>query len=513
MALPLTRTSGVEAENMAARGQHVRAFGAGALSLSGLWRMLRSMTFAIFMLLVILCIVIAGSFLPQDNGIRLVYQSWWFYGLNFVLMLSVVSCVARRAGSVYRSSFRVPVMHRPEFYRTGDTARELSTQVSVDLAADAVVLALRAGHYRVEVKRAGTDVYVLSDRFRAMRLGTLVSHACIVLMVATIAWGALAGWLDRSIQLEAGGAAVPIGHGTGLILRSDSFDFALYPDGTPKNFDDHLTIVENNGSGPVHQQMIDVNSPWYYGGMFGFDIHQADYGIGARLLAIDTSKGKPALLPYCLLQFSSMPDCSQPSQAMLLQPLGDGSYRPAGDTLAAFYLPDQDLAVTLSFHDAVPKQHLPDTAVVTVVRPPQRSGQSMSIVKEALDISVARHSFNGKEELVTDTPIDVGHLRIALLIRREAFVNVGHNPAVPFIFTSFALILLGLVSVLYFPFSRLWLYITPADDGRSEARIYVRGAAEKTRQGFKRRLGELMDRIQRELATVSSGMHSGRGEE
>lgn len=487
--------------------------GATALNPIAVWHVLRSMTFAIVMLLTILCIVMAGSFMPQDSGIRLVYQSWWFYGLNFVLMLSVISCVVRRAKGVYRFSFRVPVMHRPDFYRAGDTARELQTPVDVDTAAEAVLRAIRANHYRVEVKKAGRDVYVLSDRFRVMRLGTLVSHCSIVLMVAAIAWGALAGWLDRSIQLEAGGAAVPIGHGTGLLLRSDSFNFGLYPDGTPRNFDDHLTIVENNGAGPMHHQLIDVNSPWYYGGMFGFDIHQADYGIGARLLAIDTSHGQPALLPYCLLQFSAAPDCSQPSQAMLLQPVGDGSYRPAGATLAAFYLPDQDLAVTLSYHDAVPKQHLTDTAVVTVVRPPQRAGQGMSIVKEALDIPVTKHSFNGKEEMVTASPIDVGKLRIALLIRREAFVNIGHNPAVPFIFASFALILLGLVSVLYFPFSRLWLYVAPENGGLGGTRILVRGAAEKTKQGFKRRLAYLLRRIQRELDTVSSGKESGGGEE
>ncbi len=100
--------------------------------------------------------------------------------------------------------------------------------------------------------------------------------------------------------------------------------------------------------------------------------------------------------------------------------------------MAAFYLPDQDLAVTLSFHDAVPEQHLGDLAVITVVRPPRKSGQSMSIVKEALDVPVSLHSFNGRQEMVTDRPIDVGSLRLAMLIRRESFINIGHNPAVPF---------------------------------------------------------------------------------
>ncbi len=315
---------------MAAQGHNLRAFGAAALSPTALWRTLRSMTFAIVMLLVILCIVIAGSFMPQDNGIRLVYQSWWFYGLNFVLMLSIVSCVARRVPAVFRSSFRVPVMHRPDFYRVGDTARQVSAPVDVDRTADAVERVLRASHYRVAVRRDGSDVYLLSDRFRAMRLGTLVSHASIVLMVAAIAWGALAGWLDRSVQLEAGGPAVAVGHGTGLLIRSDSFDFGLYPNGTPRNFADDLTIIENGGAGPSRHQRIDVNSPWYYGGMFGVDVHQADYGIGARLLAIDTSDKKPALLPYCLVQFSSQPDCTQEAPALLLQPAGDGSYTAGG---------------------------------------------------------------------------------------------------------------------------------------------------------------------------------------
>ena len=83
------------------------------------------MTFAIIMLAVILCVVIAGSLLPQDSGIHYVYQSWWFYGPNFLLMASVLSCVSKRLRPVFRYAFAVPVIHRSEFYRVGATAREL----------------------------------------------------------------------------------------------------------------------------------------------------------------------------------------------------------------------------------------------------------------------------------------------------------------------------------------------------------------------------------------------------
>src|ERR1035437_8062025 len=183
-----------------------------------LWRITRTMTFAILMLLVILAIVIAGSFLPQDNGIRLVYESWWFYGLNLLLMLSIVSCVARRIRPVYRFSFCVPVVRRREFYIAGDAARTLHTSRAPDRAAAAVRRVLRGHYYRVELARDGDRFSILADRFRLMRLGTLVSHLSIVLMVAAIAWGAVAGWLDRSLALEAGGPAVPVGHGTGLML-------------------------------------------------------------------------------------------------------------------------------------------------------------------------------------------------------------------------------------------------------------------------------------------------------
>jgi len=474
--------------------------GAGFLSIGRIWHGLRSMTFAIIMLLAILCIVIAGSFLPQDSGIRLVYESWWFYSLNGLLMLSILSCVSRRFRGVVRFSFHAPVVHRPEFYRSGDTACALSTQVPVERASSAAVSALRSCGYRVEVMHVDGGAYVLADRFRVMRMGTLVSHLSIVLLVVSIIWGAFAGWLDKSVQLEAGGAAVPIGHGTGLLLRSDSFNFGLYPDGTPRNFQDHLTVIENNGGGREHHQVIDVNEPWYYGGVFGYDIHQADYGVAARLIAVDTTQASSGVLPYCALQLA-IQQCTSPTAditalpSLLLQPLGDGSYQPVGSDVSAFYLPAQDLAVTLDFHDAVPEDNLPATAVVTVAKPPQTQGQSMQVLREALDDPITTRVFDGRPEMITSQPIDIGHVRIALLIWREAFVNIGHNPAVPFIFASCGLVLLGLVSVLYFPFSRLWLYISSMEGGAGSV-LLLRGSAEKSKQGFKRRFAQISRKVQ-----------------
>lgn len=110
---------------MAVQGQRLTERRASFLRPARIWRGLRSMTFAICMLTAILLTVVAGSFLPQDSGIRLVYESWWFYGLNFVLMASVLSCVTRRARPVFRYAFKVPVIHRPDYYRAGDTARVL----------------------------------------------------------------------------------------------------------------------------------------------------------------------------------------------------------------------------------------------------------------------------------------------------------------------------------------------------------------------------------------------------
>lgn len=489
---------------MAVQGQRLTLSRVHRFAPARIWRGLRSMTFAIFMLACILALVIAGSLLPQDTGIRYVYESWWFYGLNFLLMLSVLSCVFRRARPVFRYAFRVPVVHRPEFYRATDSARAVDAPLPPAIAARATVKALRRCRYRVEtVERDGTT-YILADRFRAMRLGTLISHLGIVLMVASIAWGALAGWRDTAILIEAGGAPVPLGHGTGLMLKSDQFNFALYPNGLPRNFDDHLTIIEPNGT--EHHDMIDVNTPWYYGGIFGYDIHQASYAVSARLIAIDTSEKPPRALPYCVLEDNTQ-DCGNGFAPLILAPMGDGSYQPLGKGISAFYLPDRDLAVTLTFHDAVPDQHTGSTAVVTVAKPPQKTGQTMRLLREAADIPVARQEFNGKQEEITSAPVTADGIRFAILIRRVAGVNIGHNPAVPFIFCTFALILLGLVSVLYFPFSRLWLYIAPDDNSGASSRMLMRGSAEKSRQGFKRRFEEIGRAVQRELDTARQELH------
>lgn len=464
------------------------------LSPSRVWRQLQSMTFAIIMLSVILLVIVVGSFLPQDNGIRLVYHSWWFYGLNFVLMASVLSCCSRRIRTVVRFAFRVPVVHRGEFYRAGDTATELGTGLPADLATQRVVKALRSQHYRVAVEEHDGAGYVLADRFRVFRLGTLVSHYSIVLLVATIVWGAFAGWLDQGTLLEAGGGAVAIGHGTDLKIRSDSFDFGLYPNGTPSNFHDHLTLIEPDGT--ERHQVIDVNTPWYYGGVFGYDIHQASYGMTAYLIALDARSGKPTPLPYCVIQFGGE-DCNQAS--LLLEPLGDGSYNPVGGGFAAFYLPRQNIAVSLTYHDPVPMARLPATVVMDVAQPPAPGSKSgMQVLASQADMTISPHRFGGRLEKVTGTPLTVKGVRLAVLVRRVTSINIGHNPAVPFIFASFVLIILGLIGVLYFPFSRLWLNVAPTADGQGSV-VLMRGSSEKSKHGFKRRFTELARAVEREL--------------
>ena len=85
--------------------------------------------------------------------------------------------------------------------------------------------------------------------------------------------------------------------------------------------------------------------------------------------------------------------------------------------------------MTLTFHDPVPKDKLPATATITVAQPPRTAGGPMSILREAADIPVVAHRFSGKTELITGAPIDVGGVRIAILIRRVTFLNIGHNPA------------------------------------------------------------------------------------
>jgi cytochrome c biogenesis protein ResB len=187
-----------------------------------------------------------------------------------------------------------------------------------------------------------------------------------------------------------------------------------------------------------------------------------------------------------------------------MAPAGDGSFNPIGSGLAAFYLPQKDLAVTLTFHDPVPMDKLPATASITVVQPPQKAGQSMRILREQADIPVVRQKFGNQWEMITSRPLTVNGVRLALLLRRVTGLNIGHNPAVPFIFTSFILILVGLVSVLYFPFTRLWLYVGRQDSPVPASVVWLRGSSEKSKQGFKRRFDLIAQRVQQQLLSAAT---------
>jgi cytochrome c biogenesis protein ResB len=74
-------------------------------------------------------------------------------------------------------------------------------------------------------------------------------------------------------------------------------------------------------------------------------------------------------------------------------------------------------------------------------------------------------------------------------------LDFAHNPAVPIIWTGFALMALGVLPMLVFmTHRRVWAEVT-SEEGR--ARIVAGGAANKHREMFQREFYRIMDGIER----------------
>ena len=436
---------------------------------------MRSMTFAIVMLSIDLAIVAAGQFMPSDSGIQQIYHTWWFFGFVALLLLSVVSCQARRVPALLRATLQPTLAHRQEFYTAA--GRDPSLQWSATAAATEADTALRAAlaarRYRISAVTQDGATYYHADRYRLFRFGTVLSHLGIVLLVAMIMWGALAGLTVNNVVLEPG-QSHSVGHGTGLTVRVDAFDVRFYPNGEPKAFPDRLTVSHTGSHPQPVSATIDVNTPLTVDGV---SFSQSTYGAAAYLVVLDRNRH-----PLPTLLMGPNGPASAPAQQTRLgfDLLAGGAY-----SAGLAVLPGRGLGMQVQFTDPVPNQgRTTPTLFLQLFRLDKKKGV-VPLASPELPVRQATIPGLGQRQLATWHWQD---LQVVFLINRVTGLSITSNPAINYIYASFIIILLGLFGVLYFPYTRIWAAVLPTSGG---ALLLLRGRGEKSRVAFARAFAAL----------------------
>jgi cytochrome c biogenesis protein len=277
-------------------------------SVASVWRTLRSMRTALFLLLLVALGSVAGSLVPQVGnspariaalyrdrpllarvyealGLFDVYGSWWFTLLYVLLLISLASCLIPRSRALLRN-----LGQRAQPLRDLGGMRHFASGVLPEppgRALDRARRLLRRRRYRVSGPD-GTAGGLAAEKGMAREVGSLVFHWSFFLLLLGVAYGKGAGFTGAATVIEGetwteahASYDVPPREGrffresmhAGFQIRVREFDVTYRDSGLPKEFVSRVDILDRGRPASSHE--IRVNDPLGYRGV---KVYQSGYG-------------------------------------------------------------------------------------------------------------------------------------------------------------------------------------------------------------------------------------------
>ncbi len=373
--------------------------------------------------------------LDGDGVLRLqldhVYSSGWFLGLLAWLGLSLILCSWRRQWPALQASLRWIDYRSP---------RQLS---KLSVAETLVTTEPAAGLERLEadLRGSGWQIRRQDDRLAARRgvlgrVGPLLVHAGMVVLMVGAAWGALGGQrLERFLAPGRELELLDSRGGTQVTLALDDFHIQRDPAGRPEQFSSNLRLIPPGDTAPPTEAAISVNHPLRYRGM---TLYQADWSLATISLQLGRS-------PVLELPLQSFPQLGDQLWGLVLPTRPDGS---------------DPVLLSLTSEQGPVQVFGPDGTALAQLVP------------------------GGEAQEVQGLPIRVASVLPAsgILLKRD--------PGVPLVYTGFAIALVG-GSLSLVATRQLWAIA----DGAG-GRLHVAGLCNRNLTAFAAELPALLQRLE-----------------
>ena len=267
----------------------------------------------------------AEPWLGLFNGDRLlalqldhVYSSGWFLGLLAWLGLALILCSWRRQWPALQAALRWIDYRQPRQLSKLSLAETLPcADASASLAQLQELLGQRGWQLQPHEGRLAARKGV------AGRVGPLLVHAGLVVLMVGAAWGSLAG--QRLERYLAPGNTLELLSSRGqsqLNLSLEAFGIDRDPAGRPEQFHSRLRLERGStdaaapaGEAPGEIREISVNHPLRYHGM---TVYQADWALAAIAVQLGRS-------PVLQLPLQSFPQLGEQVWGIVLPTRPDGS--------------------------------------------------------------------------------------------------------------------------------------------------------------------------------------------
>ena len=283
------------------------------------WRQLTSMRTALLLLFAATLAAIPGSIVPQRSispvgvsdylaqhprigpiydaiGMFDVYSSVWFSAIYLLLLISLIGCIIPRV-LVYAKAMRQPPTLTPRNLARMPEHRSATVALGQAALLDRAEAELRRRRFRV-VRRADS---VSAERGYLREAGNLVFHLSLIVVLAGVAIGSLAGYKGSAVvvvgqgfsnnltqydDITAGGRFTSTNlRPFSLIVNSFDAEFETGPvqTGAARVFSADLSVVDEPGATP-REVTLEVNQPLTVGGT---TVHLIGHGYAPKVTVRD----------------------------------------------------------------------------------------------------------------------------------------------------------------------------------------------------------------------------------
>ncbi|MEP6522115.1 cytochrome c biogenesis protein [Microcoleus vaginatus DQ-U2] len=365
-------------------------------------------------------------------GLDHVYRTWWFLSILILFGSSLTACTFTRQFPALKAARRWKFYEEPKQFEKLALSAELET-----VALSSLEPLLQQKNYRIF--REGEKVYARKGIIG--KIGPIIVHASMLIILAGSIWGAMTGFLGQEIVpsgetfqvqniLDAGpwaGPQIP----KDWSMRVNRFWIDYTPEGGIDQFYSDLSVLDKTGQ-EVDRKTIHVNEPLRYRGV---TFYQADWAIAAVRVRLNKS---PVLqLPMAQLD-------TQGNGRIW------GAWIPTKPDLSAgVSLLAKDLQGTMLVYGT-------DGKLLTTVR----AGTAVEVNGVMLTI----------DEVVGSTGL-----------------QIKADPGIPIVYTGFGLLMLS-VLMSYLSHSQIWAL-------EKNGKLYVGGRTNRAQVSFEREVVEILDKL------------------
>ncbi|MCG9889991.1 MAG: cytochrome c biogenesis protein [Thermosynechococcaceae cyanobacterium MS004] len=377
-------------------------------------------------------------------GLDHVYKTWWFLSLMILFGSSLATCTFTRQFPALKAARTWKFYDRPrQFEKLALSAMVPTSATAASLAPLAQALAQK----RFKVFQSDNALY--ARKGLAGRIGPIVVHASMILILLGAIWGTFTGFMAQELVpsgdtfrvqniVQAGSWARPQ-IPKDWSMRVNRFWIDYTSTGDIDQFYSDLSVLDNQGQ-EIDRKTIHVNQPLKHQGV---TVYQTDWAIAAVKVRVNNS---PIFrLPMARLQVEG---------GRLW-----GTWVPIKPDLSAgVSLVARDMQGTVVVYDTTGK-----------LIGSLRTGMSLSV--EGIELSLI--------EVIGSTGL-----------------QIKADPGIPFVYAGFGLLMLS-VMISYISHSQVWALL-------EDETLYIGGRTNRGQILFERELVEVVNQLQQEELNVAA---------